>query len=90
MEQDDTEDKDLSDAEFNSEDEGDDIDLDTPIPLHGITFEINTDINITSQALRDMVATEHSVQMSAAPQPSAPTKACNDQEKVAAQPDWNW
>ena len=29
MEQDDTEDKDLSDAEFNSEDEDDDIDLDT-------------------------------------------------------------
>ena len=58
----------MSDAEFNSEDGGNDIDLDTPLPLHSITFEIDADIDITSQALRDMVATEHSVQRSAAPQ----------------------
>jgi hypothetical protein len=61
-EQDDAEDKDLSDVDSDSEDEGGDGNGDEMAPPpRTITFEIDRDIDITSQALRDMVLTEYSV-----------------------------
>ena len=89
LEQDDSEGKDAeSDGESESE-EDEDIDLDTPLPPRAIAFEIDADIDITSHALRDMVAVDQSVKQSAAPQASAMPRT-NVQKKISAQPDWDW
>jgi hypothetical protein len=89
LERDDSEGKDSIDAESDSESEGDeDINLDAPLPPRAITFKIDADIDITSHALRDMVAVDHSVKQSAAPQTS--TRSRSIQEKTSAQPDWDW
>jgi hypothetical protein len=86
LEQDDFKGKDSTDAESDSESEGDeDINLDAPLPPHVITFEIDANIDITSHALRNMVAVDHSVKQSAAPQTSARSRSI--QEKISAQPD---
>jgi hypothetical protein len=86
-----SEDRDLSDTDSDSDNEGDETYLDAPLPLWVIGFEIDTDIDITSHALQDMIATDPSVVPSAALQSSIPTTtAHNTQEKVMAKPDWDW
>jgi hypothetical protein len=50
-------------------------------PPRAITFD---DVDITSLALRDMVAMGHSVEQSAAPQTSARSRSTR--EKISAQP----
>ena len=83
LERDDSKGIDSMDAESDSETEGDeDINLDAPLPLRAITFEIDADIDITSHALHDMVAVDHSVKQSAALQTS--TRSRNIQEKTSA------
>ena len=87
LEQDDFEGKESTDAESNSESEGEDINLDAPLPPRAITFKIDAYIDITSHALCDMVAVDHSVKQSAAPQTSARSRSI--QEKISAQPNWD-
>ena len=86
LERDDSEGNDPMNAESDSKSE--DINLDAPLPPRAITFEIDDDVDITSHALRDMVTVDHLVKQSAAPQTSAGSH--NIQEKISAQPDWDW
>ena len=77
------------DVESDSESVGDeDTDLDAPLPPRAITFDIDVDIDITLRTLHDMVAVDHSVKQSAAPQTS--TRLHNAREKTSVQPDWDW
>jgi hypothetical protein len=92
-EQDDAEDRDLSDVDSDSEDEGGDVNGDEMAPPpRAITFEIDPDIDITSQALRDMVSTEHSVGQSASPpQPASANHGISEaREASSVRPNWNW
>jgi len=86
LERDDSEGNDSMNAESDSKSE--DINLDAPLPPRAITFEIDDDVDITSHALHDIVTVDHSVKQSAAPQASAGSR--NIQEKISAQPDWDW
>ena len=76
-------------VESDSKLEGDeDINLDAPLPPHVITFEIDVNIDITLLALHNIVAMDHPVNQSAALQTA--TRSCSIQEKILAQPDWDW
>ena len=82
--QDDSEGKDSIHAESNSEL---DEDTNTEFRLHSITFKIDANIDITSLALCNMVAVDHSVKQLAALQMSI--GSCNIQQQISAQPDWD-
>ena len=93
VQQDDAEDKDLSDVDSNSEDEGGNVNGDEMAPPPwAITFKIDPDIDITSQALWDMVSTEHSVGQSASPPPPASANhgISEAHEASSVWPNWNW
>jgi hypothetical protein len=80
---------DWGNTKSNSELVGDkDTNLDAPLPPWAITFEIDVDIDITLHTLCNMVAMDHSVKQSAAPQTS--TRLHNAWEKTSVQPDWDW
>jgi hypothetical protein len=93
-EQDDAKDRDLSDVDSDSEDEGGDANGDEmALPPRAITFEIDPDIDITSQALQDMVLTEHSVRQSASPPQPASANAhgiYEAHEASSLRSNWNW
>ena len=58
----------MSDDESNSEGEDSEPHLDEILLPWAPTFKVDHDIDMTSQALRDMVSTEHSVGPSVHPQ----------------------
>ena len=86
---DDEEDKELSDDESASEGEDSKPHWDEILPPRAPTFEVDRDIDMTSQALRDMVSTEHSVGPSVHPQ-CTPSDVREAPRTSGAQPDWDW
>jgi hypothetical protein len=86
-ERDDVEDRELSDTESDGDDSDSEADMnDTQPPPRALTFKIDPHIDITSPALRDMVATEQCiVQLALAFFPCV-----NTAETSNAEPDWEW
>ena len=82
--QDDSEGKDSIDAESNSEL---DEDTNSEFCLHSITFKIDANVDITSLALCNMVAVDHSVKQLTTLQMSI--SSCNIQQQISPQPDWD-
>ena len=86
-EQDDAEDKSLSDSDSDDDDTDSEADIhDKRPPPRALTFEIDPDVDITSQALRDMISTDQSVGQSSQAQ-SAPA---NSSDTSGTVPDWDW
>ena len=82
-EQSDAEDNDLSDSD-NDDDTDSEADInDERPPPRALAFEIDPDIDITSQALRDMISTDQIVGQSSHVQ-SAPANSSD------MAPDWDW
>ena len=82
--QDDSEVKGSIDAESNNEL---DEDTNSEFCLCSITFKIDANVDITSLALCNMVAVDHSVNQLAALQMSI--SSCNIQQQISPQPDWD-
>ena len=78
----------MSSDESGSDGEDSEPHLDENLPCTH-TFKVDCDIDITSQVLRDMVSTEHSVG------PLIPLQCTSFNVREApetsgAQPDWDW
>jgi hypothetical protein len=84
-EQSNAEDKNLSDSDSDNTDNEADVNDERP-PPRALTFEIDPDVDITLQALRDMVSTDESVGHSSQVQ-SAPA---NSSDTSGTIPDWYW
>jgi len=83
-EQSDAEDNDLSDSDNDDDDTDSEADInDERPPPRALAFKIDPDIDITLQALQDMISTYQSVGQSSQVQ-SAPA---NGSDMV---PDWDW
>ena len=86
---DEEEEKKLSDDESDSEGEDSEPHWDEILLPRALTFEVDHDIDMTSQALRDMVSTEHSVGPSVHSQ-STSSDVREAPRTSSAQPDWDW
>ena len=85
----DEEEKELSDDESDSESEDSEPHWDEILLPHAPTFEVDRDIDMTSQALQDMVSTEHSVGPSVHLQ-STSSDVHEAPRTSSVQPDWDW
>jgi hypothetical protein len=85
-EQSNVEDKNLSDSDSDTDDTDNKADVNDKRPPHALTFEIDPDVDITLQALRDMILTDQSVGHSSQVQ-SAPA---NSSDTSGTVPDWDW
>jgi len=88
LEPDNSEGTDSMDVESDSESVGDEIPIWMPPFLRGQSHSRLMSILTSPCTLRNMVAVDHSVKQSAAPQTS--TRLHNTQEKTSVQPDWDW
>jgi hypothetical protein len=84
-EQSNVEDKNMSDSDSDDTDNKADVNDERP-PPRALTFEIYPDVDITLQALQDMISTDQSVGHSSQVQ-SAPA---NSSDTLGTVPDWDW